>query len=218
MKKIGLLALAIVLSLGLVGAGFAYWNETLTIEGEAETGELDVVFVTYTGFETSPYVSLQPTRLLKVFWGGEKSHTWDLTGVYPSFGSGGLFSQHCFFMFYSMRNVGTIPAKVQSLDIDHPDWIQVETWGCSIPQEYKDELIAHIEASEDLTNEQKQGMIESLVSDIEVGDILMPGPWWKGNTYGWLGIELHILESASEFTTDTITITPVFTQFNDPGP
>lgn len=42
MKKLGLLCLAVVMALGMVGAGFAYWTETLTIDPPVGTGELDV--------------------------------------------------------------------------------------------------------------------------------------------------------------------------------
>jgi hypothetical protein len=41
MKKIGLLALALVLALGSLGIGFALWSETLYIEGTVNTGTLD---------------------------------------------------------------------------------------------------------------------------------------------------------------------------------
>lgn len=44
MKKIGLIALALVLALGVMGGALAYWNETLTISGTVATGELDVAF------------------------------------------------------------------------------------------------------------------------------------------------------------------------------
>lgn len=53
MKRIGILALAVVLALGLVGAGFAYWNETLTIEGDIGTGEVDVEFLVDPAYEYS---------------------------------------------------------------------------------------------------------------------------------------------------------------------
>jgi len=42
MKKIGLLALALVLALGSLGVGYAMWYEDLFIEGTVYTGELDV--------------------------------------------------------------------------------------------------------------------------------------------------------------------------------
>lgn len=44
MKKTGLIALALVLALGAMGVGLAFWNETLTIEGTVNTGALDVEF------------------------------------------------------------------------------------------------------------------------------------------------------------------------------
>jgi len=44
MKKTGLIALAVVLALGAMGVGLAFWNETLTITGTVATGELDVQF------------------------------------------------------------------------------------------------------------------------------------------------------------------------------
>jgi len=42
MKKIGLLALALVLALGTLGVGYAMWYEDLFIEGTVMTGDLDV--------------------------------------------------------------------------------------------------------------------------------------------------------------------------------
>lgn len=44
MKRIGLIALALVLSLGLLGVGLAQWTETLDISGSVATGELDAEF------------------------------------------------------------------------------------------------------------------------------------------------------------------------------
>jgi len=42
MKKIGLLCLALVLSLGALGVGFAMWQDTVTIEGTVNTGSVDL--------------------------------------------------------------------------------------------------------------------------------------------------------------------------------
>jgi hypothetical protein len=44
MKKIGLIALAIVLALGTLGVGVAQWTETLQIDGDATMGEVDAFF------------------------------------------------------------------------------------------------------------------------------------------------------------------------------
>lgn len=111
MKKIGLLCLAVVLALGLVGAGFAYWNETLTIEGQADTGEFSVEFVDVFGTGIPQYAEkgwvgnpqeppLTPTTL-----------TITLSKMYPG-ASYGLF-------WLTMKNKGTVPAKLKSVTIEN---------------------------------------------------------------------------------------------------
>jgi len=49
MKKIGLLALALVLALGALGVGYAAWTDTVTIEGTVNTGTVDIVVENYSG-------------------------------------------------------------------------------------------------------------------------------------------------------------------------
>lgn len=42
MKKIGLLVMALVVAMGLLGVGYAMWSEDLTIDGTVNTGDVDV--------------------------------------------------------------------------------------------------------------------------------------------------------------------------------
>lgn len=44
MKKMRIIALTLIISLGLMGAGYAYWTDTLTINNTVSTGELKVEF------------------------------------------------------------------------------------------------------------------------------------------------------------------------------
>ena len=44
MKKIGLLAMVLVMALGGLGIGYAHWSETLTMSGTAETGDINPYF------------------------------------------------------------------------------------------------------------------------------------------------------------------------------
>ncbi len=47
MKKIGILALALVLALGALGIGYASWTDTITIDGTVNTGDVDINVVGY---------------------------------------------------------------------------------------------------------------------------------------------------------------------------
>ena len=49
MKRIGLLALALVLALGALGVGYAAWTDQVTIEGTVKTGTLSLDVVGYSG-------------------------------------------------------------------------------------------------------------------------------------------------------------------------
>jgi hypothetical protein len=42
MKRIGLIALALVIALGSIGVGYAMWTDTIYIDGNVETGNLDI--------------------------------------------------------------------------------------------------------------------------------------------------------------------------------
>jgi len=45
MRKIGLLALALVLALGALGVGYAAWTDTITVTGTVNTGSVDLAIV-----------------------------------------------------------------------------------------------------------------------------------------------------------------------------
>jgi predicted ribosomally synthesized peptide with SipW-like signal peptide len=51
MKKLGLLCLVLFLVLGALGVSYAYWTETLTINGTVNTGELDWEFIAGTAIQ-----------------------------------------------------------------------------------------------------------------------------------------------------------------------
>jgi hypothetical protein len=47
--KVGLIMVALVVAIGLMGAAFASWMDSLTISGEVSTGDLDLEVVRYSG-------------------------------------------------------------------------------------------------------------------------------------------------------------------------
>ena len=66
MKKIGLLALALILALGALGVGYAAWTDTIYIEGTVTTGSLDLVIERTSGTEV--YKDLDNDELVYSHW------------------------------------------------------------------------------------------------------------------------------------------------------
>jgi predicted ribosomally synthesized peptide with SipW-like signal peptide len=144
MKKLGLLALAIVLALGVLGAGYALWSQQLTITGTVTTGEVKIG-IRDTGTNDPPpgwYEganvydgSLDPTSLIGVdrkniasceSIDGEYKFTKDgvdyyhgitykIENAYPCYECVGGFD---------VTNAG-IPVKLKSINIDPPSMAEV---------------------------------------------------------------------------------------------
>jgi hypothetical protein len=70
MKKLGLIALTLVLVLGLMGIGYAAWTEVLVINGTVNTGNLDA---TYTTGTNDPAQTNDP---LTGQWSGNNGLVW----------------------------------------------------------------------------------------------------------------------------------------------
>jgi hypothetical protein len=87
MKKIGLLALALVLALGALGVGYAAWTDTIFIGGTVNTGTLDIDVEYVSGTDiyknTDPQAPKDP---VVVFWlkrVGETDPVWQ-SGTPPT--------------------------------------------------------------------------------------------------------------------------------------
>lgn len=217
LAKTGIICLVLVIALGSLGVAFAYWTETLPINARVHTGELAAGLRWYHAIEKDPYVKVTPRV---VYWHppGVHEHTFYLSGAYPSYGSGCWGDQQFFCATYFMTNMGTIPVKVQSITITRPDWIEVWTWGSQIPQEVKEEMIAEIQTSTDIPEDEKPGMIAAVEDDWEVGQVIYPREHGIAHTWACIGIRLHILDTAPENGLGTITVETIFSQFNTPLP
>ena len=217
MKKIGLLVLAVVLALGSLGIGYAYWSDSLDIgQNPVETGEFNVCLKAYLGLETSPYVTLSP-RAAYFPGTSTKSHSFTLSGIYPSFGSG-CFGPNSFWVLYTAVNTGTIPAKVASVDFTGTSpWLELQTYSAGVPDEVKLAAIDEINASTEIPADEKDEIIQSIENDWKVGDVL--GTQWL-NRLGVLFIRLHVVSDGSvevpENGSGTVTVTTTFTQVNAP--
>lgn len=106
MKKAKLVALTLAVAIMMMGAGYAYWSQTLTIAATVDTGELDVVFVEPTNVNNE-YLQYQPNADATPN-NHSMSITW--TDIYP-----GLENQ----LQITFENRGTIGAYVDDFGITY---------------------------------------------------------------------------------------------------
>lgn len=99
--RIGILFGILILALGAVGIGSALWSETLTIDGDVLTGNVDVEF---------GYVAVDDLGAAGecTLTGTPDALTMTMTGVYPTY--------EC-YLEINVLNVGSIPVLV-----DEPVW------------------------------------------------------------------------------------------------
>ncbi|MDD2505245.1 MAG: hypothetical protein PHF21_03095 [Bacilli bacterium] len=120
MKKSRLLALTLVVAVMLVGAGYAYWSEALTITSTVNTGELDVMFVEpadINGDQTKYQPNADCTPALD-------GHSMKITflRVYP-----GLKNDFEF----TLTNTGTLGAFVDDFKIDEHNFLNINLIRCN---------------------------------------------------------------------------------------
>lgn len=283
MKKIGLLALAIVLSLGLVGVGFAHWTETLNISGTADTGNFIVTFDNGGGADgwTSPttgetvhlrgLVSNDDAVSDEAIWcngplrdpmvpdpdddGGDptaaqtmgvnvarlgnhastsvslcdtghilRNVTVTLENAYPSYWP---------TVFFSIRNWGTIPAKVQSIrliqvskDPTPEDLASGDEIVCAvdIPLEVCDRWYVHfnqVEKTCDVNDVEECAAFSLHLSDDEgrLFEVLAAGSGVMGE-HGQFesavcgNLDIHVLQHAEELVLYDFVIEIVVVPFN----
>ena len=124
---VGALFMVLVIMLALLGVGYAFWSETLTIEGTVTTGEVDVEFSTYepvecvdtqTGLcEEEPELKDSAAECTVEWLGGEGDFDdvplldngsnllqVTVTGMYPSY--------HCKVSF-DVTSTGSVPVHVK---------------------------------------------------------------------------------------------------------
>ncbi len=125
MKRVGILGLVVVLALAVVGIGFGHWSKMLYINGTVDTGELNLCF--FSAISNDSGVTIDPGKDKHV--GTTEVYCadpWDpeqpgpvvpcqqaimmvVENAYPCYEAG---------IEYMIWNVGTIPAKIQSIKIN----------------------------------------------------------------------------------------------------
>ena len=107
----GLLSLALLLSLGITGIGYAAWTDELTVDGTVETGYVAVVLTpgVSSGNVTASIVG--HTINIEIDAGGEGEYE------YRDFG---------------IHNTGTIPVKIQDIQVEPSGGLAAEVTGVEV--------------------------------------------------------------------------------------
>ncbi len=111
MRKLGLVTLALVLALGTVGVAYAGWTDALTIEGEVQTGSMEVRFRdTGTEVVDGCWDSISITEQT------DKKLTLLLEDLYPRKApcDGAAYPT----LIVNIINDGTVPVKLTSLEVE----------------------------------------------------------------------------------------------------
>ena len=125
-KVAGLFAVVLI-ALAVVGFSYAWWTETLTIEGTITTGELDVEFTGAYTLSCSEYMSCE----VNFEDGGETDPTpTDLSKMTVTV-SNGYPCGWCNVTF-TIHNCGTIPAKVTVINIPSVTGLEISLEGISV--------------------------------------------------------------------------------------
>ncbi len=115
MNRVKILALTLLLAVSCIGAGYAYWNESIVISSTVSTGELKVVFENIDdGIEPDyPYIDyngLEFPELRENNYLSNDDHTLiaGFNNVFP-----GLY----YSIPFEVRNKGTIPATFRQCTV-----------------------------------------------------------------------------------------------------
>jgi predicted ribosomally synthesized peptide with SipW-like signal peptide len=186
MKKIIGVFAALMVALAMTGVAFAWWTETLKIEGTISTGELDVEFKDIASNDSG--TSLDPIKVDGRVTSGYNVATCEAGGSdvsEPDPTPGDLDkitvtitnAYPCYYpqVTFKVKNGGTIPAKVASISYT----------GTSAE-------------------------VSVVLGGISVGDTIAAGAS-VGCT-----LDIHVTESADELSDYTISVTIEFKQFNAP--
>ena len=141
--KVGIICLALVLALGILGVGFAAWSETLYVRGNVETGHVDVEFVEVLSSDPPgiddttlqldggfPYLKIQQqdkdVGTTTATINDTKSATVTITNGYPCY---------TVWVIFYVRNSGSIPIRLTDIQFDPPEvyvdgvgWMPTDLW------------------------------------------------------------------------------------------
>ena len=230
MRKLGLLCLVFVIALGSLGVGYAMWSNTLSLEGQMTTGEVNVIFDSQ--FDNDNGNQLDPsnagswtnlgdeaigdpvwvgTRYLKHVGSTTSSYGDDwakivITTGYPSYWGS---------VIWDLVNKGDIPAKLWSVTLT-----EISMGNTQIAKNMTLVIGTTYYVNADNGNVDTTldaGDDFSFILSSHGTDQIDPQTWnpkdW--NTKGYLDVTVHIEQDATEKTSYDFSINYLFCNWNE---
>jgi len=125
-SKITVLFIASIIALAGIGTAYAHWEQTIYIDGTVETGDMEVIIVPGSPSDTDNGIDPNYDKdvadtIIVIDPNNPHRAILTITNAYP-----------CYEVYWHMtlRNIGTIPVKLQSIVVDNPGdpCITVEAW------------------------------------------------------------------------------------------
>lgn len=221
MKRTKFLALALVVAVMMMGAGYAYWSDTLTIENTVSTGKLDVDFNNltwekYTNYDSDTNFTTDDTNIMEAFVEIQSDDTDPSDGV-DADNDGN--TDKLDILITNLYPGGTVIAKC-TLDNESTIPVLLEKIGCDL-------------------DGMDAGLVGYLTIDVTIAGKTynLPAADTSGNVTALptsldnvrfadgdskdIEVMIKLADNAPDTTTEeqgpvTFTLTPFFKQFNDP--
>ena len=138
MKRIGFVAMALILALGALGVGFASWIDTVTIDGTVKTGSVDLDIVKVSGTWVYKHVASHgilvehldnepdPGEGYVEIASAEATFTEDPNVITVTTSNMFPMGDEYFMIDILLHYDGSIPARISSLDVDAEGFPLVE--------------------------------------------------------------------------------------------
>lgn len=114
----------LMLVLGIVGFSYAHWEKIITLDGTVNTGNVDLKIISVASDD--PPGAIDPgkdkdvgTTTIIVDPDDYQRAKVTITNAYPCYEV---------YLHFTVRNVGTIPVKLQAVVVDAPECITVYGW------------------------------------------------------------------------------------------
>lgn len=123
-KKFMILPIFLVLALAMTGVAYGHWSKVITVSGTVESGTLNLIIVAGspsdgdTGIDPGYDKDIADTTIVIDPDDNQKAII-TITNAYPSYSV---------IWHLTIRNVGTIPAKLQAIIVTAPDCIDATAW------------------------------------------------------------------------------------------